>query len=117
MARFLPDSGERREVGVTCWRASVALAGSEIRENDFGIRRAIDRHTGRIFTAACHEKAAIRDGCAIRSGGACLLGTHPILQNGVLRLRGGTHTPTGIGDRSGGKEIAEKPTFENREGL
>ena len=66
---------------------------------------------------SCYQKMADRHRQALGGGLPRLLGTHPVLQDGVPGLGRAAHPLTGIGDRSGGKEIAEKPAFENRVGL
>ncbi|HZC01017.1 MAG TPA: hypothetical protein VE844_06545, partial [Gammaproteobacteria bacterium] len=58
--------------------SSRAKAGSEIGEDHFGIRLAIDGETGGILTAPGQNKAAGGQGSAVRRAGAGLLGTHPM---------------------------------------
>ena len=93
------------------------MAGSEIGEDHFGIRLAIDGKTVVILTATGQNQAAVCQRLALSRGLTRFLGTNSILQNRLTRLLEGVLTSTGIGDRMRGKEIAEEAPLEDREGL
>jgi hypothetical protein len=88
------SGGERRLSGQSGTRG-LSLPRFEIDKDHFGIVGAIDGKTEGIFTASGYQKTADRRRQALGGGPPRLLGTHPVLQDGV----------TGLGERPARPQI------------